>query len=150
LLEVAAAGDCAERMSAYEVASRIGAEAEQAWRERLDDPILRSYAKLALNNIAERDPATDPLPGMEIEPEDAACLLGDMVAVVPEEAGGDELAAMLSQAVPAGQEEQIIELMARSGHPAAEPALSALGRRHPDKKIAKAARKAAFKARARA
>jgi hypothetical protein len=57
---------------------------------------------------------------------------------------------LLSQAVPAGQEEQIIELMARSGHPAAGPALSALGRRHPDKRIAKAARKAAFKARARA
>jgi hypothetical protein len=150
LLEVAAAGDCADRMSAYEVATRIGAEAEQAWRECLGDPTLRPYAKLALNNIAERDPATDPLPGLAIEPEDAACLLGDMVAVVPEEAGGDELAAMLSQAVPAGQEEQIIELMARSGHPAAEPALSALGRRHPDKRIAKAARKAAFKARTRA
>ena len=58
-----------------------------------------------------------------------------VVAVVPEEAGGDELAAMLSQAVPAGQEEQIIELMARSGHPAAEPALSALGRRHPNQAV---------------
>jgi uncharacterized protein (DUF697 family) len=149
LLEVAAAGDCAERMGAYEVASHIGDPAEPVWREHLGDPVLRPYAKLALNSIAGRDPAANPLPGLEIGPEDAACLLGDMVATLPEDAGGDELAAMLSQAVPTGQEEQIIELMGRSGHPAAEPALTALGRHHPDKKIAKAARKAAFKARSR-
>jgi hypothetical protein len=51
--------------------------------------------------------------------------------------------------VPAGREEQVIELMWRSDHPAAGQALEALGRHHPDKKIAKAARKAEFKARSR-
>ena len=150
LLAVATAGGCTERLGAYDVASRIGAAAEQAWHEHLGDQALRPYAKLALNHIAGRDPATDPLPGLGIEPEDAAGLLGDLVASMEEEMDGEVLAAMLRQSVPAGQEVRIIELMAGSGHPAAEPALTALGRHHPDKKIAKAARKAAFKARARA
>ncbi|HEY1916197.1 MAG TPA: hypothetical protein VGH27_11550 [Streptosporangiaceae bacterium] len=148
LLAVATAGGCTERLGAYDVASRIGAESEQAWREHLGDQALRPYAKLALNHLAERDPATDPLPGLGIEPEDAVGLLGDMVATMEEDMDGDALAAMLRQSVPAGQEVQIIELMASSGHPAAEPTLTAIGRHHPDKKIAKAARKAAFKARA--
>ena len=43
----------------------------------------------------------------------------------------------------------MFELMGRSGNPTALESLEMLGRHHPDKKIAKAARKAAHQARAR-
>lgn len=125
------------------------AAGEPAWRDVLGHPELRPYAKLALNQIAGHDPASDPLPGMEVGPDDAVAMLGDIVAATAGQLTGAELTATLRQAVPAGQEEQVIERMWRSVHPAAVPALTALGRQHPDKKIAKAARKAAFKARSR-
>jgi hypothetical protein len=149
LLRVATDGGCAERMIGTSLATGIGAAAEPAWRDGLAHPSLRPYAKVALGQIAGRDPAADPLPGLEMGPDDAVALLGDVVAAMADELSGAELAATLRQAVPSGQEEQVIERMWRSDHPAAEQALAALGRHHPDKKLAKAARKAAFKARSR-
>jgi hypothetical protein len=148
LLHVAECG-CGERMIGASLATTIGAAGEPAWREALGHPELRPYAKLALNQIAGRDPASDPLPGMEVGPDDAVAMLGDVVAATAGQLTGAELSATLRQAVPAGQEERVIERMWRSDHPAAVPVLTALGRHHPDKKIAKAARKAAFKARSR-
>jgi hypothetical protein len=129
------------------LAASVGAAAEPAWRDLLGHPALASYAKLALNQIAGRDPAADPLPGLQPGADDAVALLGDAVAATAGDVSGEELAGTLSQVVPPGQEEQAIELMWRSAHPAAAQVLEALGRHHPDKKIAKAARKAAFKAR---
>ena len=149
LLLVAAGGSAAERMIAASLATSAGTAAEPAWREVLDHPALGAYARLGLNQIAGHDPAADPLPGLQVGPDDLVALLADAVAAASDEASGEELAATLGQVVPPGQEEQVIELMWRSAHPAAGPALEALGRRHPDKKIAKAARKAAFKARSR-
>ena len=49
--------------------------------------------------------------------------------------------------VQAGQELEIFEVMWRLPHPSAGDVLSLLGTHHPDREIAKAARKAAFKAR---
>ena len=149
LLRVAAHGLPAERMIGAGLATSVGAAAEPMWREALGNPALRSYAKVALHQIAGQDPATDPLPGLELGPEDAVSLLGDTIVAMPDEVSGEELAETLQLAVPRGQEEQIFELMWRSANPAAGQALDALGRHHPDKKIAKAARKAAFKARSR-
>lgn len=149
LLLVAAGGSAAERMIAASLATSAGAAAEPAWREVLDHPALGAYARLGLNQIAGHDPAADPLPGLEVGPDDLVALLADAVAAASDEGSGEELAATLGQVVPPGQEEQVIGLMWRSAHPAAGPALEALGRHHPDKKIAKAARKAAFKARSR-
>lgn len=149
LLRVAAEGGCGERMIGASLATSIGAAAEPVWRNALGHPELRCYAKLALNQIAGHDPATDPLPGMEVGTDDAVAMLGDVVAGTAGQLTGAELSTALRQAVPAGQEEQVIERMWRSDHPAAVPALTALGRHHPDKKVAKAARKAAFKARSR-
>lgn len=148
LLRIAECG-CGERMIGASLATSIGAAGEPAWRDALDHPELRPYAKLALNQIAGRDPATDPLPGIEVGADDAVAMLGDVVAATAGQLTAAELSATLRQTVPAGQEEQVIERMWRSDHPAAVPALTALGRHHPDKKIAKAARKAAFKARSR-
>jgi len=59
------------------------------------------------------------------------------------------LARRLSEAVPAGRELAAFEMMARVPHPDATAVLTVIGRHHPDKNIAKAARKAAYKAASR-
>ena len=51
--------------------------------------------------------------------------------------------------IPAGQEPAVFEIMARVPHPDAAGVLTVIGRHHPDKKIAKAARKSAYKAASR-
>jgi hypothetical protein len=66
---------------------------------------------------------------------------GDVVGDEPE-----VLAKRLSEAVPAGQELAVFELMARVPHPDAADVLAVIGKYHPDKKIAKLARKSAYKA----
>jgi len=127
LLEVAAAGGPADRMYATSVVStRIGAAAEPHWR-------LRAYARLAL----------DLKPGSE----DLAWLLTDVLATTSDVDGPEDIARQLGDAVPPGREQEIFEVMWRIPHPSAGDVLTLLGAHHPDKAIAKAARKAAFKAR---
>ena len=63
LLAVAAHGGPGERMMGTSLAMAVGVAAEPVWREALGDVGLAAYAKLALNEIAGRDPALDPLPG---------------------------------------------------------------------------------------
>ncbi|HEU5108106.1 MAG TPA: hypothetical protein VFT95_06070, partial [Micromonosporaceae bacterium] len=133
LLEVAADGEPAERMYATSVVTaRIGAAAEPHWRAALDDQRLRAYAKLALE--------------LEPDPGDVAWLLTDVLATTSDLEGPEDIAGQLSAAVPPGQEQEIFDLMWRLPHPWAGEVLTMIGSHHPDKQIAKAARKAAFKA----
>jgi hypothetical protein len=48
--------------------------------------------------------------------------------------------------VPAGREREAFEAMARSAHPGASKVLTLIGKLHPDKRIAKAARTSAYQA----
>ena len=59
------------------------------------------------------------------------------------------LAQRLGDRIPPGQELAVFELMARVPHPAAADVLTVIGRHHPDKKVAKLARKSAYKAASR-
>ena len=52
LLAAASGGDPTERLVAIEIVNRLGAAAEPAWRDALDRPELRAYAKIALTEIA--------------------------------------------------------------------------------------------------
>jgi hypothetical protein len=156
LLRVAADGGPAERMIAGSLAASVGVAAQSLWREALENPALRAYAKIALNQIADRDPAADPLPGLELEPDDVVAMLGDTMMAMsdaldghPDAPSGEMVAEVLRQSVPPGSEEELFELMWRSANPAAWRSLELVGQHHPDKKIAKAARKAAYKARSR-
>jgi hypothetical protein len=131
LLDVAATGEPADRMYATSVVTQLGSAVEPHWRQALGNPRLRSYAKLALE--------------LQPESEDIAWLLTDVLAATSEAEGPEHIAEQLRDAVPSGQEEHIFELMWRLPHPAAGEVLTMLGTHHPDKRIAKAARKAAFK-----
>jgi hypothetical protein len=150
LLRVAADGGPAERMIGTSLAVAVGQAAEPLWRDVIDDPALGVYAKVALNQIAGHDPAVDPLPGLQLGLDEMASILGDTLMAASDATDGAHLAEVVREAVPPGSEERMFELMCRSPNPAARQSLEVLGQHHPDKKIAKAARKAAFKARTRA
>jgi hypothetical protein len=135
-------------MYAASIATELGAATEPHWRQALDQPELRPYAKMALARIAGTEPEEIP-PGLEPEPEDVGWLLTDVLAATSDALGPEELAGELRQAVPPGQEQAVFEVMWRLPHPDAHNVLTMLGEYHPDKKIAKAARKAAFKASSR-
>jgi hypothetical protein len=161
LLAVAAAADPASRLLAVGVViTKIGALAEPAWREALGQIELRGYAKAALATMSGDDPAAASLPDFsppELKPDDhdLAWMITDALAAAgwddPGDAGHepDALAKRLGEAIPAGQELAVFELMARVPHPDAAGVLTVIGQHHPDKKIAKLARKSAYKAASR-
>jgi hypothetical protein len=143
LLAVAADGGPAERLLAVGAAQKLGAAAEPAWRDSLGRPELRPYAKLALTQIAGGDAGVTLLPGLEPEPADIAWLLTDTLAATSDDP--EELAQQIRESIPPGQEQQAFDAISLSPHPDAASVLSLIGKRHPDKRIAKAARKSAYK-----
>jgi len=155
LLSVAAESDPASRVLAVAVATELGAAAEPAWRDALGRVELRGYARTILATMDSGDPAVVP-PGFELADDDLAWILTDALVVDGwDDVDGDadyepaDLAERLREAIPAGRELAAFEMMARVPHPDAASVLTVIGRHHPDKKIAKIARKSAYKAASR-
>jgi hypothetical protein len=156
LLAVAAASDPASRILAVGIVmTEIGALAEPVWREVLGQAELRTYAKAALIKLSGDDPAAAP-PELQPDDHDVAWMMTDALAAEGwddpgDDAGGEPevLAKRLGDAIPAGQEPAMFESMARTAHPDAADVLTVIGKRHPDKQIAKLARKSAYKAASR-
>jgi hypothetical protein len=156
LLAVAAASDPVSRVLAVGiVVTEIGALAEPVWREALGQAELRAYAKAALITLSGDDPAAAP-PELKPDDYDVAWMMTDTLAAEgwddPSDDAGREpeaLAKRLGDAIPAGQEPAMFESMARIPHPDAADVLTVIGKLHPDKKIAKLARKSAYKAASR-
>jgi hypothetical protein len=157
LLELAAGADPGERLLAVAVVQRIGAAAEPAWRRSLDVPELRGYAKVALLTLAAGGdkPALFPpaakAGSLDLEADDLAWMATDLLRLVCDDEFPDpaELADSFREAVPPGQETTLFEAMWRGSHPDAPDVLRYVGRYHPDKQVAKAARTAAYKATSR-
>jgi hypothetical protein len=156
LLSVAAQADPASRMLAVAVVTELGAPAEPAWREALGPLELRGYAKVALATLADDSPESPGKRELELAEDELAWVLIDTLATdgwadLDEDAEAEPaaLAGRLREAIPPGQEPAVFEMMARVPHPEAASVLTAIGRQHPDKKVAKLARKAAYKASSR-
>ena len=144
LLDFAATADPAERVTAVTAARRLGAAAEPRWRAALDVQALRPYAKMALAEL----PGTSP-PGLEPEPGDSAWMLIDLLATASLAFEPEELARRLAEGVPKGTAETMLDTMSRLPHPNAAEVLTLIGKHHPDKKVAKSARRFAYKANSR-
>jgi hypothetical protein len=145
LLEFAVFGRAQSRLVAVSLVRGIGPAAHRAWRDSMQYPELRGYARIALSVMAAELPrSTLPL-ATEPDQDDLARVAGDLIQRGFGEATPDpeEIAAMFSQAVPGGAEMWIIGLMSRSSRPQIVQVLKVLGRRYPKREIAKAARKAA-------
>lgn len=153
LLDLAAHGDPGERMLAVAAVTRIGTAAGPAWRDSLDVLEVRSYARLALATLEAggEGPENDLPPGFEPLPEDLAWMATDLLALACDDdfPDPDELAVSFREAVPPGGEAALFDAMWRGPHPDGVAVLNHVGKYHPDKRIAKAARTAAYKAASR-
>ncbi|GAA2289232.1 hypothetical protein OKJ48_39720 [Streptomyces kunmingensis] len=133
------AGAPLRRLRCQQALSLVGAEAEPALREVLDDAELGGLARVWL---AEHGVADVPAPSEDL----IFWLTVDTIAAqLSLEGNSDELQALVEGL--AAQHSGFFSAAWRVEHPATADVLEAMGRLHPDKKVAKEARKAAFKAR---
>ena len=149
LLEFAVFGRAQSRLVAVSLVRGIGPAAHRAWRDSMQYPELRGYARIALSVMAAELPrSTLPL-ATEPDQDDLARVAGDLLERGFGEPAPDpeEIAAIFREAVPEGAEMWIIGLMSRSSRPQIIQVLKVLGRCHPNREFAKAARKAARRAR---
>lgn len=127
------------RLRCQQALSLVGAVAEPALREVLDDPELGGLARVWLT---ERGAAEVPAPSEAM----VFWLTIDTVAAqLAAEGNSAELRALVEGL--AAQHGSFFAAAWRVEHPATPDVLEAMGRIHPDKRVAKEARKAAFKAR---
>ncbi|MGX1884046.1 hypothetical protein [Streptomyces sp. NPDC055287] len=129
------------RLRSQQALSLVGPEAEDAVREVLDDAELGGLARVWL---AEHGASDVPSP-----PEPMIFWLAIDTIAAQLDAGGepDELQGLVAGLT--GRHSGFFDAAWRVDHPATADVLEAMGRLHPDKKAAKEARKAAFKARSR-
>ncbi|MFI5675909.1 hypothetical protein [Streptomyces cellulosae] len=133
------AGGPLRRLLCQQALSLVGTEAEPALREVLDDPELGGLARVWLT---ERGAPDVPAPSEDL----VFWLTVDTVAAqLAAEGNSDELRDLVAGL--AQQHGGFFAAAWRVDHPATADVLEAMGRLHPDKRIAKEARKAAFKAR---
>ncbi|MDQ0814110.1 hypothetical protein QFZ63_005824 [Streptomyces sp. B3I7] len=133
------AGGPLRRLHCQQALSLVGQAAEPALREVLDDAELGGLARVWL---AERGAADVPAP-----PESMVFWLTiDTVAAQLAAEGNSSELRELVEGLAAGHS-GFFEAAWRVEHPATAEVLEAMGRLHPDKRVAKEARKAAFKAR---
>jgi hypothetical protein len=127
------------RLRCQQALSLVGAQAEPAVREVLDDPELGGLARVWLSELGAADV---PAPSEDL----VFWLTIDTVAAqLAAEGNSEELQALVEGL--AQQHSGFFAAAWRVEHPATADVLEAMGRLHPDKRIAKEARKAAFKAR---
>lgn len=130
------------RLHCQQALALVGADAEPAVRAVLGDPELGGLARVWL---AERGAADVPAPSEAM----IFWLAIDTIAAQLEADGDlDELQGLVEGL--SGQHSGFFDEAWRVDHPATADVLEAMGRLHSDKKQAKDARKAAFKARSRA
>ncbi|WP_406366809.1 hypothetical protein [Streptomyces sp. NBC_00645] len=127
------------RLHCQQALSLVGTEAEPALREVLDNAELGGLARVWLSEQGAPDvPA----------PSEAMVFwltIDTVAAQLAAEGNSTELQALVEGL--AQQHSGFFDSAWRVDHPAAPDVLEAMGRLHPDKKVAKEARKAAFKAR---
>jgi hypothetical protein len=145
LLAFAAFSGPQRRLPAVNLVRRLGAGADLAWREATQRLELRGYARIALAALAADLPAGSMPPVPDPDPQDLARVANDLLALACGDGEPDpqEIAAQFSQAIPEDAQSWILGLMAQSSHPDVARVLMVLGRWHPDRRIAREARRAA-------
>ena len=138
LIAAASHGSPGLRGAGFAVLDRIGKDAVPAVRAALADPVLRAHAAVWLHEHGEN---------AELGREDRAWLLVHLGAGLLEEAEPQDVVAELLPDVPPDAQAELVAGLWRVQHPGVTDLLTALSDHHPDPSVARAARKAAFKAR---
>jgi hypothetical protein len=142
LLAAARGGDTGaplRRLHCQQALSLVGLEAEPALREILDDAELGGLARVWLSEHGAAD----------VPPPSEAMIFWLTIDTIAAQLAAEGNSAELQGLVEglAQQHGGFFAAAWRVDHPATPDVLEAMGRLHPDKKVAKEARKAAFKAR---
>ena len=140
LTEAASRGSPGLRGAAFAVMDRVGAAAVPAVRRALASPVLRPHAAVWLREHGEE---------VSLSRVDSAWLLVDLGAGLLEEAAPEDVVAELLPDLPPHAQAELVAGLWRVDHPAVTELLTTLSNHHPEPDVAKAARKAAFKARSR-
>jgi hypothetical protein len=138
LIDAADTGTPGQRGAAFAVLDRIGLAARDEIQASLDRPLLRAHSAVWLLEHGE---------DVQLEPWDRTWLLVDLGAGLLEEAGAQEVVAELLPDLPPEDQAEIVARLWEVSHPGVTAFLTALSDHHPDPAVARAARKAAFKAR---
>lgn len=145
LLIYAGSVDPRGRLTAVGLARRIGAPGYRAWVDALRRPELSGYARVTLSMMAGDLPESALPLVLAPDPDDLTGLAADLLALAYE--GGppdpDNVADRFASAVPAGEEGWVLGLMAQSPQPDVADVLDLLANHHPDRRLAREARKAA-------
>jgi hypothetical protein len=131
---------------------RMGPAAYRAWRDAIQRPELRGYARIALAVMsAELPQSTAPLV-LDLLPDDLLALATDLLALAcgQNDPDPEQVAVQFSEAVPEAAEPWVLDVMSRSSNPDVAKVLTALSKHHPDRRVAKNAKRAARAARSRA
>ncbi|MFE9254459.1 hypothetical protein [Streptomyces sp. NPDC006879] len=129
------------RLRCQQALALAGASAEPAVRAVLDDPELGGLARVWL---VEGGAADVPPPSEELV---FWLTIDTLAAQLATDAEASELITLMESLT--GGQLGFFDTAWRVAHPATAEVLEAMGRLHPDRKAAKEARKAAFKARSR-
>lgn len=138
LIAAAADGTPGLRGAAFAVLDRIGHAAASEVRAALGEPLLRAHAAVWLHEHGE---------DADIGPADRAWLLVDLGAGLLEEADPRDVVSELLPEVAPDAQAEIVAGLWQVSHPAVVDLLTTLSDHHPEPCVARAARKAAFKAR---
>ena len=138
LIDAAADGSPGLRGAAFAVLDRIGDTAAARVRAALAEPLLRAHAAVWLHEHGQQ---------AELSPDDRTWLLVDLGAGLLEEADPRDVVAELLPELPAAAQAEIVAVLWQVQHPGVIGLLTTLSDHHPDPGVARAARKAAFKAR---
>jgi hypothetical protein len=138
LIDAADGGTPGQRGAAFAVLDRIGMPAIDQVKDALDRPLLRAHAAVWLIEHGEHVP---------LDPADRTWLLVDLGAGLLEEANAQDVVAELLPDLPPEDQAEIVARLWEVSHPGVTSFLTALGNHHPVPAVARAARKAAFKAR---
>jgi hypothetical protein len=138
LIDAAAGGSPGQRGAAFAVLDRIGLPALDQVRTALDRPLLRAHAAVWLIEHGEE---------VSLDPADRTWLLVDLGAGLLEEANAQDVVAELLPDLPPEDQAEIVAKLWEVSHPGVTSFLTALSDHHPVPAVARAARKAAFKAR---
>jgi hypothetical protein len=138
LVQAAGSGSPGQRGAAFAVLDRIGLAALDVVQAAVDHPLLRAHAAVWLLEHGQ---------DVRLEPADRTWLLVDLGAGLLEEASPQDVVAELLPNLPAEDQAEIVAELWHVSHPGVTDLLTALSDHHPDPGVARAARKAAFKAR---
>lgn len=149
LLDVAAVGDPVSRLLAVAIVTAIGAEAEPAWRRHLGRLPMRPYAKATLVQLGGLMDAGEIPAELAPDQDDVSWMATDLLSTVcdDEDTDGEELADAFAGAMPPdGNAAAFLDLLSRGPHPDAVDVLEHVSEYHPDKAIAKEAKRTLYKA----